>query len=127
VREGGTNPNPQKANTKDEDPTGLLNEGMRYRDLESGVFLTRDPAGFVDGPNDYTYVRQNPWTAFDPEGLFMQIVGDWLAENVGPPPAVVCVMAKHSDQVTGTVHAIIIKRRRSLPAVGNSPRSPPRR
>ncbi len=25
--------------------------------------------GFVDGPNLYAYVKQNPWTAFDPEGL----------------------------------------------------------
>jgi hypothetical protein len=25
--------------------------------------------GFVDGPNVYTYVRQNPWSKFDPEGL----------------------------------------------------------
>ncbi len=41
-----------------------------YRDLETGVFLSRDPAGQVDGPNVYTYVRQNPWTGFDPEGLF---------------------------------------------------------
>ncbi|MES2569997.1 MAG: RHS repeat-associated core domain-containing protein [Verrucomicrobiota bacterium] len=46
----------QKANTKEEDPDGLLNEGMRYRDMETGTFLTRDPAGFVDGPNLYTYV-----------------------------------------------------------------------
>jgi RHS repeat-associated protein len=67
--ETGTAKGRQKANTKDEDPTGLLNEGFRYRDLESGVFLTRDPMGFVDGPNVYTYVRQNPWTMFDPEGL----------------------------------------------------------
>ena len=59
----------QKANTKDEDPTGLLNEGFRYRDLETGSFITRDPLGFVDGPNVYTYVKQNPWTNFDPEGL----------------------------------------------------------
>ncbi len=57
----------QKANTKEEDPTGLLNEGMRYRDLETGTFITPDPAGFVDGPNLYAYVRQNPWTKFDPE------------------------------------------------------------
>jgi hypothetical protein len=41
-----------------------------YRDLETGVFLSRDPAGQVDGPNVYTYVRQNPWTMFDPLGLF---------------------------------------------------------
>jgi RHS repeat-associated protein len=53
----------------EEDPTGLLNEGFRYRCLETGIFITRDPAGFVDGPNLYTYVRQNPWTMFDPEGL----------------------------------------------------------
>ncbi|MCW1917126.1 hypothetical protein OJ996_26325, partial [Luteolibacter sp. GHJ8] len=57
-----------------EDPTGLLNEGHRYRDLEAGVFISRDPAGFVDGPNVYAYVRQNPWSAFDPEGLAPQIV-----------------------------------------------------
>jgi uncharacterized protein RhaS with RHS repeats len=131
----------QRANTKEEDPTGLLNEGFRYRDLETGVFITRDPIGntlmmpkekwMVDGrevslqeyfaalepgvpqagnglsksakdsgaeadyhasvqsgerdaapgqkghfhtaaagfPNLYTYVNENPWTFFDPEGL----------------------------------------------------------
>ncbi|MEM1060622.1 MAG: RHS repeat-associated core domain-containing protein, partial [Verrucomicrobiota bacterium] len=59
----------QKANSKDEDPTGLLNEGFRYRDLETGTFISRDPLGLVDGPNIYTYVRQNPWTMFDPKGL----------------------------------------------------------
>lgn len=65
----GTTQDTQKANTKDEDPSGLLNEGFRYRDLETGTFITRDPAGFIDGPNLYTYVRQNPWSKFDPEGL----------------------------------------------------------
>jgi len=127
------------ANTKEEDPTGLLLEGFRYRDLETGCFITRDPIGnnlmmpkekwMVDGrevsyqeyeealepgvpqagngptktakdsgaeadahiagseegaipgqkshmhtaaagfPNLYTYVNENPWTFFDPEGL----------------------------------------------------------
>jgi RHS repeat-associated protein len=52
-----------------EDPTGLNNEGQRYRDLETGEFISRDPLGFVDGPNVYCYVRQNPWSGFDPEGL----------------------------------------------------------
>jgi RHS repeat-associated protein len=51
------------------DPTGLNNEGHRYRDLEKGEFISRDPMGFVDGPNVYCYVRQNPWSGFDPEGL----------------------------------------------------------
>jgi RHS repeat-associated protein len=67
--EEGANADRQRANTKEEDPTGLLNEGHRYRDLETGTWLSRDPAGFVDGPNLYAYVRQNPWSKFDPLGL----------------------------------------------------------
>ncbi len=70
TKETGANADKQRANSKDEDPTGLLNEGFRYRDLETGVWLSRDPAGFVDGPNLYAYVKQNPWTAFDSHGLF---------------------------------------------------------
>jgi len=65
----GSTSDRQKSNSKDTDPTGLVCEGFRYRDLETGMFTTRDPAGFVDGPNLYTYVAQNPWTHFDPEGL----------------------------------------------------------
>jgi RHS repeat-associated protein len=83
TQEEGATLDRQKANTKDEDPTGLLNEGMRYRDLEFGIFLTRDPAGFVDGPNDYTYVRQNPWTFYDPYGLWeWSEVGSAIYNNV---------------------------------------------
>ncbi len=67
--EFGATADRQKANSKEEDPTGLLNEGFRYRDLETDTFITRDPAGFIDGPNLYCYVHQNPWTKFDPEGL----------------------------------------------------------
>lgn len=69
TQEVGATQDRQKANTKEEDPTGLLNEGFRYRCLETGVFITRDPLGFVDGPNMYAYVIQNPWSKFDPEGL----------------------------------------------------------
>lgn len=79
--EQGSTADRQKANTKDEDPSGLLNEGFRYRCLETGVFITRDPLGFVDGPNLYTYVNQNPWSKFDPEGLFKTPPG-WETEVV---------------------------------------------
>jgi len=43
--------------------------------LASGrpFWLSPDPAGFVDGPNLYAYVRNNPWSAFDPHGLEMEI------------------------------------------------------
>ena len=45
-----------------------------YRDLETGVFISRDPAGMADGPNLYTYVHQNPWTKLDPEGLSAELI-----------------------------------------------------
>jgi RHS repeat-associated protein len=70
----------QRASTKEQDPTGLLNEGFRYRDPFTGTFLTRDPLGFKAGLNNYTYVHQNPWTHFDPEGL------DTNQPNPPPPP-----------------------------------------
>jgi uncharacterized protein RhaS with RHS repeats len=55
----------------------FLTQGAHaYRDPETGTFITRDPAGFVDGPNVYGYVRQNPWTKFDPHGLYETGGGD---------------------------------------------------
>ncbi|MDF1813157.1 MAG: hypothetical protein P1V20_13245 [Verrucomicrobiales bacterium] len=69
TQEKGETKDRQRANTREETPWGGLYENMRWRDLETGTYLTRDPAGFVDGPNLYAYVRQNPWSAFDPHGL----------------------------------------------------------
>jgi len=69
--------------SKEEDPTGLLNEGFRYRDMETGTFISRDPLGHVDGPNVYCYVRQNPWTAFDPEGLELMVAGEGAIHHNG--------------------------------------------
>ena len=45
------------------------NHGFRYYDPEIGRYLTRDPAGYVDGPNVYLYVGNNPINHIDPEGL----------------------------------------------------------
>ena len=67
--EGGSTEDRQRANTREETAWGGLYENMRWRDLETGTYLTPDPAGFVDGPNLYAYVRQNPWSKFDPHGL----------------------------------------------------------
>lgn len=58
-----------RANTKVEDGDSLLNEGMRFRYLEYGIYLTPDPKEYVDGLNQYIYVNQNPWSKFDPHGL----------------------------------------------------------
>lgn len=86
TKETGSNQDKQRANSKDEDPTGLLNEGFRYRDIETGVWLSRDPAGFVDGPNLYAYVQQNPWTAFDPLGLNKVVVSGGVCEDPKKDP-----------------------------------------
>ena len=91
--EYGTDSDRQRANTKEEDPTGLLNEGMRYRDLETGVFMTRDPAGMVDGPNLYSYVQQNPWTMFDPEGLEGYFPRTQYERDHGTPPDIALLKA----------------------------------
>ena len=45
------------------------NHGFRYYDPEIGRYLTRDPAGYVDGLNVYLYVGNNPVNSFDPMGL----------------------------------------------------------
>jgi RHS repeat-associated protein len=95
--EQGSNAERQRANTKEEDPTGLLNEGHRYRDLETGEFISRDPMGFIDGPNVYAYTRQNPWSGFDPEGLsvWSDTVGYWkgVGNGAGNMVAGVATMA----------------------------------
>ena len=75
--EWGTNTDRQMANTKDEEAEiGLLNEGMRFRDLETGTFLTRDPIRYGDGPNMYCYVHCNPITSFDSIGLLSIAIVD---------------------------------------------------
>jgi RHS repeat-associated protein len=84
VATSGSTLDRQKSNSKDTDPTNLVNEGFRYRDLETGSFITRDPAGMIDGPNEYTYVNQNPWTRFDPEGLFgWSDIGNYIVHMPG--------------------------------------------
>ena len=43
-----------------EDHAGLYYFGARYYDPEIGRWLTPDPLGFIDGPNKYLYVADNP-------------------------------------------------------------------
>lgn len=44
----------------------------------TGRWLSEDPAGYVDGPNQYLYVRNNPVNMTDPSG--MQSLEDLLAQ-----------------------------------------------
>ena len=70
---------------------GLINDGYRYRDRHTETFLTRDPAGFIDGPNTYNYVRHNPWSAFDPNGLATSLQVPTGTQDIGysgPPSSI---------------------------------------
>jgi RHS repeat-associated protein len=55
----------------------------RYYDAETGRFISEDPAGFVDGPNLYEYVRGNPIMGVDPSGLFSFLVSRPLNSVLG--------------------------------------------
>ncbi|MCO6455655.1 MAG: hypothetical protein J5I93_10210 [Pirellulaceae bacterium] len=59
---------------EDLDPdTGLVYLRARYYDPETGRFLSKDPAGFPDGPNQYAYAGSNPVNYVDPSGQVIQI------------------------------------------------------
>jgi RHS repeat-associated protein len=45
----------------------------RWYDAEAGRWLTRDPAGYIDGPNAVEYVASAPIARSDPMGLAMGI------------------------------------------------------
>jgi len=62
--ESGATLDRQKSNTKDEDISGYANEGFRFRDLETGAFLSKDPIGtMLMQPADKWYLDGKPVSA----------------------------------------------------------------
>lgn len=57
--------------------------GHRYYRPKLGRWLSGDPAGYVDGPNLYAYVGQNPWNFIDPLGLweYNESMNHWKTES----------------------------------------------
>ena len=55
----------------------------RYYDAETGRFISKDPAGFVDTPNLYDYVGVNPVNAVDPSGQ-RKVGRPGVPDNDGP-------------------------------------------
>lgn len=54
---------------RERDPTlAIYFYRARWYDSRIGRFLSRDPAGLVDGPNVYSYAANNPATNTDPGG-----------------------------------------------------------
>jgi RHS repeat-associated protein len=48
--------------------SGLIYNRARTVHVALGVFLCRDPLGYLDGPSLYRYLRENPILHFDPLG-----------------------------------------------------------
>jgi RHS repeat-associated protein len=61
--------------------THLLHFLKRIYDPEIGRWLTPDPAGFVDGPNLYAYVSNNPLTHIDPLGLWSEGIYNFYQQS----------------------------------------------
>jgi RHS repeat-associated protein len=53
---------------REPDATGLVYYRARYYDPSIGRFISRDPAGMVDGVNRYAYVGNSPTNFVDPSG-----------------------------------------------------------
>jgi RHS repeat-associated protein len=53
--------------------SGLAHNWHRHYDPTTGRYTTADPLGFVDGPSQYAYGRNNPHRMVDPSGLEVNI------------------------------------------------------
>lgn len=49
--------------------SGLILFGLRFYDPVAGRWISQDPAGFIDGPNLYAYLHNNPLNHLDRFGL----------------------------------------------------------
>ncbi len=62
----------------------FFNCRQRWYDPQAGRWLTRDPAGYVDGMSLYLFVKGNPFSLRDPTGLWVMrwlYTGDYNASN----------------------------------------------
>jgi RHS repeat-associated protein len=88
-RSGATGPSgyPWRYTGQRLDPwTGTYHYKAREYSPQLGRFLQADPARFVDGPNIYAYVGNNPWNATDPTGMWQPPVARPPARPRGRGP-----------------------------------------
>ena len=70
-----------------DDETGFIYMRNRYFDPQMGRFITPDPMGFIDGPNQYAFAGNDPANKTDPLGLYEYDTHNYLtrflAERAG--------------------------------------------
>ncbi|WP_431970062.1 SpvB/TcaC N-terminal domain-containing protein [Nocardia sp. bgisy134] len=88
--------------------SGLYYHGARYYAPWLGRWTSPDPAGVVDGPNLYVYVRDNPIKLTDPTGHLS--LGQWvgIATAVVVGTVVTVATAGLAGPVVGTAAAAVI-------------------
>ncbi|MGF1483181.1 MAG: RHS repeat-associated core domain-containing protein [Opitutales bacterium] len=63
--------------------SGLYLAKYRAYDAELGRWLSRDPLGFIDGPNVYAYVGNNPINVYEVHGLKGSNPGEIVHNRTG--------------------------------------------
>jgi len=72
VRKTGTFDSPYRFSTKEYDAaSGLSYFGFRYYSPPQGIWLSKDPLDYINGPNLYSFVTNNPVNGIDPSGLWL--------------------------------------------------------
>jgi RHS repeat-associated protein len=66
---GSTSSNSFQYAGRENDGTGVFFYRSRYYNPTIGRFISQDPLGFVEGPNFYTYVHDDPTNLTDPSGM----------------------------------------------------------
>ena len=64
----------------------------------TGRFISRDPIGMWDGPNEYAYVRNQVTIAIDPDGRYIIALGGALGLGDGPWKGTVSSLAQLERQ-----------------------------
>jgi RHS repeat-associated protein len=109
VRAGVETPKRYRFTGKErESETGLYYHGARYYAPWLGRWTAPDPAGLVDGPNLYAYVRNDPVNHSDPTGHLS--LGQWvgIAAAVVVGTVVTVATAGVAGPLVGTATAAVI-------------------
>lgn len=85
-----------------EEGTGFYDYGARLYNPATGRWLSPDKY-LVDGLNRYAYVRNNPWTRFDPTGNFSPKIHRYILSKIFPYMGKMMFdqMVRGSDNVDG--------------------------
>ena len=97
--------------------TGLWYYRNRMYSPALGRFLQRDPAGYVDGINLYSYTMNNPLSYLDPEGLAVRWASDKIETRITEASSYLETglnifsdyMTEHSAEIEQDVQGVVEK------------------